>query len=178
MNLLFIDFGSSFIKYSIYDELTGEYISENKIEFPKPIIDDGIHFHVSTKEISDSVFKIIGESEKHDFKKILISVQMHGYITKKASGEFSDYISWRDKSGDIKKKDFQSIDINKFGTSLKNNLPLTKIEKFQADEEFFTLGSIFGMDSLRKKYHTYNEMLVLRVFSMPKQAKKMNFPKE
>ena len=141
MNLLFIDFGSSFIKYSIYDELTGEYISENKIEFPKPIIDDGIHFHVSTKEISDSVFKIIGESEKHDFKKMLISVQMHGYITKKASGEFSDYVSWRDKSGDIKKKNFQNIDINKFGTSFKSNLPLTKIEKFQADKEFFTLGS-------------------------------------
>ena len=141
MKCLFIDLGSTFIKYGVYDELSKEFIIQSKIPFPEPVVNEGDRFLVSTDEIRNKIFEIFQTVEDYGCKKTYISVQMHGYMLKSADGEFTDYVSWRDKSGDVSQDIFKDIDFNKMGTSLKNNLPLVKIYKKNIEGEFFTLGS-------------------------------------
>ena len=69
---------------------------------------------------------------------------MHGFLLKNHKGEFSDYISWRDKSGDIKDGILSEVDFYKRGTALKDNLPFVKLFNQKNDfegAEFYTLGS-------------------------------------
>ncbi len=65
---------------------------------------------------------------------------MHGYVAKFYDNTFSDYVSWRDKSGNSNQQKFENVNFNNFGLTLKNNLPVTKIDSATV-QEFFTLGS-------------------------------------
>lgn len=77
-------------------------------------------------------------------ERCFISVQMHGFLLRKGENEFTDYISWRDKSGNMESPELSHIDFYERGTSLKKNLPIVKLfgESGNVFEcEFYTLGS-------------------------------------
>lgn len=141
MNCLMIDIGSTFIKYGVYNETECNFEMLSKLPFPDPCFSNKGTFLVSSQKIKENVLKIFDKVAEHHCKKVYFSVQMHGYILKSADGTFSDYVSWRDKSGDITDETVENIDFNKMGTSLKKNLPLVKILNKGLCGEFFTLGS-------------------------------------
>ena len=139
MNNLLIDVGSTFIKYCVYDVSDDKELLFDKTEFPNALLCKDKHYLVSGKEIINKIKAIFSAVKSFHCKKAFISVQMHGYLLKK-DDKFTDYVSWRDKSGDISRKDFVGVDFDDFGTSLKENLPLAKIDNDE-ECEFFTLGS-------------------------------------
>ncbi len=143
MNLLSlcIDFGSTFVKFLVLNKT--DLIFEDKLEFPKPCIDNGKAYEVSIKNIDETVYKIFEIVKEFSIKKCYIAVQMHGYVLKYPDGTFSNYVSWKDKSGDISNEHFKNINFQKNGTSLKSNLPAVKLffKKNETDFTFFTLGS-------------------------------------
>lgn len=139
MNCLLIDIGSTFIKYEVYDTSAKEVLKYDAIPFPEPSINCCKQFIVPTDKIKDAIIEIFILTEKYNCKKSFFSVQMHGFLIKNEDGSFTDYVSWRDKSGNI--EGFESIDFNEFGTSLKENLPLVKLALKDMSGEFFTLGS-------------------------------------
>lgn len=141
MKHLLIDVGSTFIKYNVYDDGANRMILQERIPFPQPILDDGVHFHVPVKPLEGAILAIFHEGEKQGCQKAFISVQMHGYLQKSLDGTLSPYISWRDQSGDITDARLQGMDLNPMGTSVKKNLPLVKLIFTQPKGEFFTLGS-------------------------------------
>ena len=141
MKCLLIDVGSTFIKYGVYEEKEQKILIENKVKFPAASVNDGVRFQVPVGKIQEEIRKIFSEVKSFECKKVYFSVQMHGYVIRTPKGELSEYISWRDKSGDICQKRFDNVDFQRMGTSLKNNLPLVKLPKEQAAGEFFTLGS-------------------------------------
>lgn len=141
MNCLLIDVGSTFIKYSIYDDRADCFLLQDKMPFPSPCLDDGVHFHVPLAPIQEAILAIFQQGQKSACQKALISVQMHGYILKNAQGAYSPYISWRDQSGDLSDAQLQQLDLAEMGTSVKKNLPLVKLWHTRPDGEFFTLGS-------------------------------------
>ncbi len=55
-------------------------------------------------------------------------------------GTLSEYISWRDRSGNVDQPKFENVNFNEFGLTISNNLPVTKISA-QTVQEFYTLGS-------------------------------------
>lgn len=139
MQNLCIDFGSTFIKFWIFEG--SACIFKEKLDFPKPSINDGIVYEVSIQDINKSVYAIFEKAKVFDIQKCYIAVQMHGYVLKNSDGSFSDYVSWKDRSGDIANPILRGIDFIKNGTSLKCNLPITKLLSTQSKVEFFTLGS-------------------------------------
>lgn len=141
MNSLMIDIGSTFIKYGVYSEKECKFEMQSKLPFPNPVFCEGETFLVSSRGIKDKIMEIFELVTDYQCKKVYISVQMHGYVLKSTDGTFSEYVSWRDKSGDISDEKVNDIDFNKMGTSLKNNLPLVKILNKGLQGEFFTLGS-------------------------------------
>ena len=69
---------------------------------------------------------------------------MHGYLIKRKDGTMTEYVSWRDKRGNIDDERISGVDFSKNGTSLKRNLPAVSLCSFNEDffgAEFFTLGS-------------------------------------
>ena len=139
MKALLIDVGSTFIKYSIYDRQKGLLFFE-KTPFPDPIVNDGVHFIVSREELCNKILDIFEKASEHNCFTAIFSVQMHGYVVKKKDGTLSEYVSWRDKSGEITQQNFENVNFNEFGLSLTNNLPVTKLDSETVDE-FYTLGS-------------------------------------
>ncbi len=136
---LCVDFGSTFIKCFVFD---GENIVfADRQEFPKPCVNDGVVYEISIENINKSVFEIFETTKQYDIEKCFFAVQMHGYIIKKQDGTFSNYVSWKDKSGDITNPLLKNIDFEKNGTSLKNNLAAVKLITQKEKFEFFTLGS-------------------------------------
>ena len=136
-----IDIGSTFIKYGVYSETECKFEMQSKLPFPDSVFCEGEIFLVSSQEIKDKIMEIFESVTDYQCKKVYISVQMHGYVLKSSDGTFSDYVSWRDKSGDITDERLKNIDFNKMGTSLKNNLPIVKVLNKGLQGEFFTLGS-------------------------------------
>ena len=141
MACLLIDVGSTFIKYSVYDEKEKAILLSDSIPFPSAEVNDGIRFLVSLSKIKESLCHIFQKSKPYCCGKAFFSVQMHGFILRYTDGSFSDYISWRDKSGNTADPRFGEIDFNLMGTSLKSNLPLVKLAFQNHEGEFFTLGS-------------------------------------
>ena len=139
MKSLLIDVGSTFIKYSVYSLKEGTLFSD-KTPFPEPVINDGVRFVVSRKELCDKIFAILNIGEEYACSFALFSVQMHGYVARLCDGSFSEYVSWRDKSGRIDGEKFRTASFNDFGLTLSENLPVTKIDKTTV-KEFYTLGS-------------------------------------
>lgn len=139
MKALLIDVGSTFIKYSVYDREKGILLFD-KIPFPTPIINDGVRFVVSREEFCSIVLQVFDKVKEYNPSVALFSMQMHGYVTKMKYGSFSEYVSWRDKSGNINQEKFANANFNEFGLTLTNNLPVTKING-DNEQEFYTLGS-------------------------------------
>ena len=98
MNAVLIDVGSTFIKYSIYNK-EKKLIFFEKTPFPEPMVNDGIRFVVSKSEIFDKILEILKKAKEYHCCVAIFSVQMHGYVAKFYDNTFSDYVSWRDKSG-------------------------------------------------------------------------------
>ena len=139
-----LDYGSTFIKYSIYNSNSDKILLSDKIKFPDPIVCDNLRYIVSKNKIDESVFYLMEIAKKNNCEKIFISVQMHGYILKYKNGNFSDYVSWRDKSGDMSIIADYNMNFNDRGTSLKDNLPFVKLlcnKENTYNCEFFTCGS-------------------------------------
>lgn len=129
---LLIDVGSTYIKYK-------EAGSDNaeRVPFPSPIINDGVHFEVD----ADSIIKVLktiidGCNPKNAF----ISTQMHGYVLLNKGKKVSNYISWRDERANGVKPNF-ALNAD-YGVGLKPNLPRLSILKSECKfDTFLTLGS-------------------------------------
>ncbi len=141
MKSLLIDIGSTFIKYCTYNILNKQIEKEEKIPFPVPCLDDGGRYEVKSEDIKKLVLDIF--DKRADCEKAFISVQMHGYVMKTENG-FENYVSWRDKSGDVTDSRLDGVDFDAMGTSKKQNLPLVKLAFKDIDGEFFTLGSFIA----------------------------------
>lgn len=137
MRALLIDVGSTFIKYAVYEK---DLLFFDKTPFPEPLINDGKRFVVSRNTLLDKILSIFESTEHYGCSVAIFSVQMHGYVARFADGSFSEYISWRDRSGDVGQQKFAGVNFNDFGLSLEDNLPVTKIDASSV-KEFFTLGS-------------------------------------
>jgi len=141
MKNLLIDVGSTFIKYCVFDTSLKQELCFDKISFPDALLDDGVHYIVSSQKIMEAIRLIFQKTKQFGCKNAYFSVQMHGYLLQRDGEEVTEYVSWRDKSGDIEKKELAGIDFDQFGTALKLNLPLTKLDAMKGCKEFFTLGS-------------------------------------
>ena len=111
MSNLCIDFGSTFVKFFIRDHQNTVFF--DKLSFPKPCVNDGVRYEVSIENIDDIVKEIFERTKDFRIKKCFIAVQMHGYVLKNCDGSFSNYISWKDKSGDIENPLISKIDFIK-----------------------------------------------------------------
>ena len=142
MRDLYVDVGSTNVKYRSVDD-SGR-VTTGSERFPEPFINDGIRYEVKLSEINGMLFGIVGKST---YSRIFVSVQMHGYILKKGEKFITEYISWRDKRGEILCKNHDLPPES--GESVKPNLPLLSacvtLGELGAvcgeDLTFFTLGS-------------------------------------
>lgn len=140
MNDLLIDVGSTFIKYAV-NTPSGGLVCSGKLPFPPALVDDGVRYLVSSSAITDAVDEILGQMEKYHVKCCYMSVQMHGYVLRRAEGSVSEYVSWRDHSGDVTQSWLRDVDFDALGTACKDNLPLVKLSPRTQAAEFYTLGS-------------------------------------
>lgn len=142
-NVLLVDFGSTFVKCLVYRSDSEEVYSK-KLPFPKANRESDTEFVVLEKDINNLVNSVVAMGVEYGCENLFISVQMHGYLLRNANGTMTDYISWKDKSGDITCVERENIDFNARGTSLKANLPFVKLYKYRdklQGAEFYTLGS-------------------------------------
>lgn len=141
LNTLCIDFGSTFVKFFVHNE--DDIIYSNRIEFPKPCVNDGVAYIIKREDIDFIIEKILKLTALYNSKNCFISVQMHGYILKHQNNGFGEYVSWKDKNSNLEQDAVKRIDFHKNGTSAKSNLPAIKLlANPNANEcEFFTLGS-------------------------------------
>ena len=141
MKYAFFDFGSTSVKFYTYDTNDKKIANELKVQFPENISKEINAFEVGLKEIDEIIDGFARLSNENDCQRILISVQMHGFIAKFENG-FSNYVSWQDKTADINDKAFENVNWNIRGTSKKQNLPILKMKRFlNKNFELFTLGS-------------------------------------
>lgn len=139
MKIFLADFGSTFVKYAVYDTESGGYICRGKTPFPNPCTEGGGRFLVGEREVRSLVLSVFDTARSYDCALAFISVQMHGYLLMDSDGNMSDYVSWRDTTGDVSTV---SADFQLRGTSKKPNLPFVKLYNRSFDGEvFFTLGS-------------------------------------
>ena len=81
---------------------------------------------------------------------------MHGYVAKLKDGTFSEYVSWRDKSGDVTQAKFENVNFNKFGLTVEdeddyylnarylNNVPLEQVWNQTENNPMLEVDSILG----------------------------------
>lgn len=142
MKTLFIDVGSTFIKYAV--KKNDEFVLEGKVAFPEAIIDRRATYEVPTEKIDEIVFKIFDEVAEYDVARCYIGVQMHGFVLRYPSGKLGNYISWKDKLESLSDDERNcSVDLYENGTSAKLNLALFKLMRGRADGacELYSLGS-------------------------------------
>ena len=142
MEFLLLDVGSSFIKYSFYDNGKRANSEICAVPFPKPLVDDGVRYEVDRALLDEAFFRIVDEAAERECAAAFISVQMHGYLLKHG-GEFSNYISWKDRRGLAVAEGSEKRDLYENGTVMKANLPRASLMTYPAlaGREFFTLGS-------------------------------------
>ncbi len=144
MYVFLVDFGSTFVKYLIYDTERKCELRSDKVPFPEPNVQSGGRFTVSEAEIRKLVEQVFSIGVQYKCQRSYISVQMHGHLLRGADGMMSDYISWRDSSGDTDDRLLREIGFDRRGTSLKKNLPYVKLWKDRevlSGAELYTLGS-------------------------------------
>ncbi|MBE6695221.1 MAG: hypothetical protein E7587_02095 [Ruminococcaceae bacterium] len=142
MKILLLDLGSSFIKYSFYDNLERTNSDIFSLAFPKPVIDSDGRYEVDRRKIDEALLRIMDDAEAGGCTAAFICVQMHGYLIKYQGG-FSNYISWKDKRGLAYLNSVECRELFNNGTVLKANLPRVSLQSFPSlsGGEFFTLGS-------------------------------------
>lgn len=156
---LLIDFGSTNIKYALYNVSESKVLIDGAFPFPDKLQNDNeLIFEADPKKITDILSLILNSITLNSLNGIIISVQMHGYIlTDSGRTPITPYISWRDRRSLIKFNDSKYYDIFKTeniiwserGTSCKANLPLISLfaqrylypNLLKEGTEFFTLGS-------------------------------------
>jgi sugar (pentulose or hexulose) kinase len=141
-----IDIGSTSIKYVAYDYFTDKVILKNKLPFPDRLTNDNALFYeVSIEKITRAIDDVLLCVEYLSIGRIVISVQMHGYILADLKGKLlTQYISWQDRRSEVKDKlPYPDVKWHDLGTSYKANLPLCSLytHKLNENTEFFTLGS-------------------------------------
>ena len=144
MRVFLVDFGSTFVKWLVHDIESKCDLLSGKIPFPLPIIQDDKRFVISETQIRKLIEEVFGVGLSQGCQKAYISVQMHGYLLRNSAGDTSDYVSWRDCSGEIGDEALKEITFNRRGTSLKANLPYAKLWKHRetlTGAELYTLGS-------------------------------------
>ena len=141
MRILLLDFGSSYVKYSFYDNSTRTNTEVFTLNFPKPIIDENGFYEVERYKIDGILFDIMDKAEANGCTAAFICTQMHGYFIKE--GEFSNYISWKDKRGSSYILEAEAKDLFDYGTAIKTNSPRVSLRAYPslAGKEFFTFGS-------------------------------------
>jgi len=142
MKILLLDFGSSFVKYSFYDNEARTNTEMLSLAFPKPVIDADGRYEVDCRMIDEVLWRIMKDAELNECVAAFICVQMHGYFLK-YKGEFSNYISWKDKRGHAYLDSTEEKALFDNGTVLKANLPRVSLRDYASleDKEFFTFGS-------------------------------------
>jgi len=140
VNCLCIDVGSTFVKYVVRSR--NIVLAEGRERFPEPIFDIGKKYEVPIAGIKTLLEHILELTKGLMPRKCFISVQMHGYVVER-SGEISNYISWKDRSGNVLHPILQQYDFWENGTSLKANLPAAKLLVGEISDRytFYTLGS-------------------------------------
>ncbi|MDD6994632.1 MAG: FGGY family carbohydrate kinase [Candidatus Borkfalkiaceae bacterium] len=119
MKNLYIDVGSTYIKYALNDGET------QQIAFPPPIRYNAYLYEVSIEAIMNIIEGIVRGS---DVDRVFFSVQMHGYVLSDEDHiPVTEYISWRDTL-------FRSLQCGypfslgkNSGTALKSNLPALSV---------------------------------------------------
>ena len=142
MKNLFIDVGSTFVKYAVKCDNFTE--TESKFAFPEPSICDGGRYEVPTDLIDRVIFEIFDNVAACGVDRCYIGVQMHGFVLRYPSGEMGNYVSWRDKLDSLLPEEINSqIDLYENGTSSKVNLALFKLMRGRAEGacELYSLGS-------------------------------------
>lgn len=141
MNNLYIDVGSTYIKYAVNDGAIG------CIAFPAPSRADGYIYEIAVESIVQKVARLIDESGADN---VFFSVQMHGYILSDGDHRpVTHYVSWRDTLFRKLGTAFPFSLPEESGTAIKNNLPALSIyarsklcpEVLQRAVYFDTLGS-------------------------------------
>ena len=140
MKILLLDFGSSFVKYSFYDNYTRTNTEVFKLNFPKPIIDADEHYEVERCKIDEILFTVMDQAEANGCKAAFICVQMHGYFLK--GDKFSNYISWKDKRGSSYLDPGEDKNLFDYGSAIKANLPRVSLRAYPslAGKELFSCG--------------------------------------
>lgn len=119
MKNLYIDLGSTYIKYAVNDGAVG------CVEFPPPVCADGYIYEIAVESVMREVERLIDGSGADN---VFFSVQMHGYIL--SDGEHrpvTHYVSWRDTLFRRLGAVFPFSLPEESGTALKNNLPALSI---------------------------------------------------
>lgn len=119
MKDLYIDVGSTYIKYAMDDG------NIEQVVFPSPVCFNAYLYEVSVEKIMDAIVTILSRAEAD---RVFFSVQMHGYILSDEDHiPVTEYISWRDTL-------FQSLGCGypfslgkESGTALKDNLPALSV---------------------------------------------------
>ena len=144
MNSLLLDVGSTFVKYEIFNPERQCVLFSSSIPFPEPCDTQDKRFAVPEAPIRTVLEGVRQSAAEHGCKSAFISTQMHGYLLRDSSGTFSDYISWRDRRGDVSDPRLRTVDFQRCGMSLKSNLSVVSLCTFSDDfagKEFYSLGS-------------------------------------
>ena len=129
MKILLLDVGSSFVKYSFYDNEERTNTEVFSLEFPKPVVDaDGI-YEVDRCMIDEVLWSVMADAETKGCTAVFICVQMHGYFIK-YKDEFSNYISWKDKRGSAYLNNTEKKELFDNGTIIKANLPRVSLRAY------------------------------------------------
>ena len=136
-----MDFGSTFVKSFVCED--EKLIWTQSIPFPSPCINCDERYEVPLSDIDRLLDDLLLRAAAYSPHSCMISVQMHGYVLRDSEGHFSNYISWRDRRGDVTLPAARRYDFTQNGTSLKANLPALKLLADCSAEngEFYTLGS-------------------------------------
>ena len=94
-----IDIGSTYIKSSLLDPVTGEIKDRNRAAVTQKLRQDSpLRFEIEMSGIMDSVRSILGgyTSQRSDIAGILLSTQQHGFVYSDPAYPVDNYISWQD----------------------------------------------------------------------------------
>jgi sugar (pentulose or hexulose) kinase len=150
---LLIDFGSTSIKWALYDNEHRIKSDVSSIPFPKPLSYPSPIFEVSADEIVQLVLKIIRSGSPVDH--IYISVQMHGYLLARDGKLLTPYISWQDQRSQLYMNGRRLFDQFPMrlppvsGSTIRPNSPICSLftmnhlepDLLSQATEFYTLGS-------------------------------------
>jgi len=97
MKYLFIDYGATHIKSCIYDKEKDKFSKFQKNKCPENLHKQPRH-EISIDTITKITQRIINNAS---FDAVYICSQMHGFCLLSPEGHLSDYISWKDETGEI-----------------------------------------------------------------------------